>query len=205
MSTYLVSLRKVIVWISGTPGVGKTVIGRKVARLLKGKFIDIPEFVKRAKAYLYYDRKSRTYVVDVRGLRMRLLKEVKVTKKDTIVVSGHLIFKLRRNLAVRVFVLRLSPTKLEKRLLKRGYPKSKLSANLVTELTDAILYDAIKAYGNKRVSQLNVTDVAYEEVALKISEAVKNDERIYEHVDWIEYLEKEGRLEKFLKLYSRYT
>src|SRR3989344_5961685 len=58
--------KKMIVTITGTPGAGKTYISRKLTNF---DYIDLNRIIKEERLYDSYDRKDKTYDVDVKKLK----------------------------------------------------------------------------------------------------------------------------------------
>ncbi|MEM2986820.1 MAG: AAA family ATPase, partial [Nitrososphaerota archaeon] len=143
-----------IILLTGTPGSGKTLIGERLAKNLKGLFIDIPTLVKKKKLFSYYDRKYKSYIVNLRKLRKELNK-IYVMEEKKIVISSHFPLYIPKEKLCKVIVLRCNPLILIKRLKKRNYPYRKIRDNIISELIDLIYYEAIKYYGKKMVFQLD--------------------------------------------------
>ncbi len=71
-----------------------------------------------------------------------------------IILESHLLsdLKLPADLAI---VLRCNPKELAKRLKKRKYRKTKINENLLSEILDYCLINAIGNYGEGKVMQLD--------------------------------------------------
>ncbi|MCS7133859.1 MAG: AAA family ATPase [Candidatus Caldarchaeum sp.] len=137
--------------MSGTPGVGKTTVGKQLAKKLGYKFLDIPAFVKEARigkrvgAADYLD-------VDLRILKQKLSQQV----EDNTVVSGHLVVRLPRK-QQKCIVLRRNPLKLAEGLKKRGYSMGKIVENVEAEFLGIVYDEAVKTFGRGRVYQVDTT------------------------------------------------
>jgi len=57
-----------IVAVTGTPGVGKTFIAKKLATQTGFMYLDLNSVIKKEKLYDSYDRKTKTYDVDEKKL-----------------------------------------------------------------------------------------------------------------------------------------
>ncbi|MEM1574748.1 MAG: adenylate kinase family protein [Nitrososphaerota archaeon] len=190
-----------VILLTGTPGSGKTLIGEKLAKNLEGVFIDIPTLVKKKKLFSYYDRKYRSYIVNLRKLREELNKIYKMEERK-IVISSHFPIYIPKEKLCKVIVLRCNPLILIKRLKKRKYPYKKIRDNIVSELIDLIYYEAIKYYGKKIVFQLDVSNKKISEILKEISLILlKNGKQ--NTIDWISSLEKMGKLDFILKYIER--
>jgi len=188
--------------IAGVPGVGKTTIGSLAAKLMRTRFIDLPEFVKSEKLYTAYDRSSRSYVVDLRALSAALSSAIREEVKPPIVAT-HIAFKPRGCRVLRVVVLRKNPLNLLAVLRSRKYPLRKVAANVAAELMDEQYIEFVRKFGHSKVAQLDVTHLEKHKAAKRVtkllSEGGKGDS-----VDWISLLEKNNKLSKLLLFLSEY-
>ena len=189
---------KEVVVVAGTPGVGKTTVGRLLAKAIGAEFIDVPELVKTHRVYEYYDRKSRAYVVDVRKLEKVLNQLIERSGKDRVVIASHIIPRINgRRKRVKVVVLRLNPLRLIQRLSRRGYPRRKAIANAEAEFTAVVYSDALKLYTRRRLMQIDTTGKSPRAVVKRILENLSDE------VDWMSSL-REDELNRLLRLFARY-
>ena len=133
---------KVIV-VTGTPGTGKT----KVARKLKGKYIDVNKILDKYKLKEKYDRKRKTWVVDVSKLNKVLIEMIENSKKG-LVIDSHLSHYLPKKYVKLCVVTKCDLKVLKKRLERRGYSKLKVRENMDSEIFDVCLNEA-KEFGHK--------------------------------------------------------
>lgn len=188
--------------IAGVPGVGKTTIGSLAARLMRTRFIDLPDFVRSERLYTAYDRSSRSYVVDVRALSAALGSFIREEAKPPILAT-HIAFKPRGCRVIRVVVLRKNPIALLATLRSRGYPLRKVAANVTAELLDEQYVEFARKFGRPRVAQLDVTHLGRYEAA-KRAERILSSGSGGDVVDWFSSLERENKLDKVLSFLSRY-
>jgi broad-specificity NMP kinase len=161
-----------IIAISGTPGAGKTFVAKKLTGAANGKFeyFDLNKYIKKNKLYESYDRKDRTFDVDIKllkkdinpTLKKSLSKErlmdsiagksvnidmlLKILKKvsknsDGIIVDSHLSHYLDSDYCI---IVRTDLKKLYNRLKERKYPKSKIHDNIEAEIFEVCLDEARK-------------------------------------------------------------
>jgi len=149
-----------IVGICGTPGTGKKTIAPKVATLLGfPAAISINSLAPKS-----------AIDVDTRNLRAELVK----SKPSRVVLFGHLLPDvLRRQEAAYVAVLRCDPSALRRRLGERGYPPTKVTANVEAELIGVLLYECVVQYGSQLVSEYDTTSSPPEDVAKAIARDAK--------------------------------
>ena len=186
-----------IILLTGTPGCGKTLIGKKLAKNLEGLFIDIPVLIKKKKLFSYYDRKYRSYIIDLKKLKKELNKIYKMEEKK-IIISSHFPIHIPKEKLCKIIVLRCNPLILIKRLKKRNYPYRKIRDNIISELIDLVYYEAIKCYGKKMVFQLDVSNKKINEIIREISLILLKNNKQY-IIDWIASLEKMSKLNFILE------
>lgn len=183
-----------IVSISGTPGTGKTIVAKKLAKSLNANLINIGELVKKKKVTYKFDKKRRTRVVDIENLQKAAKKSL---VKDKInIIEGHLAHLIK---ADRIIILRLNPIKLRKRLLKRGWPKSKVGENVQAEILDEITIEALQRYSKSKIFEIDVTGLKKGEIIdiltklckTKVLNKYLRKKYVVGKVDWSEKYKKE--------------
>jgi adenylate kinase len=158
--------------LTGTPGTGKTT----VAALLPYKVIDINALVKGG-LNLGIDRERGCLDADMDGLEKRL-KELDT--EEVTILEGHFSHRF----ADWAIVLRLAPSRLEKRFEARGYSQEKTRENLEAEALDIILAEAAEICS--RVDEIDTTDKSPQEVADLVIGIIKGDLRLPPgQVDWL--------------------
>jgi len=154
-----------IIIVSGTPGTGKTALSKKLAKKLDYKYIDVAELIKEKKLREYYDRKRKTYAVDVKKLNKELIKIIKDSKD--LVIDSHLSHYLPKKYVDFCIITKCNLKILEKRLKKKGYNKSKIRENLDCEIFDICLNEAKEA-GHKILIVDTSKDINIDKIADKI-------------------------------------
>ena len=177
---------------------GKTSVGKHLARTLKAKFLDLPEYVKQEKLYIGYDKASRAYIVDERRLKKRLSSLLELVEDD-IVIATHLLVPLNKS-GVRVIVLRLNPLALLSRLKRRNYTRNKLVENVEAEFLGVTYHEAVELYGARRVRQINTTGLDIGKTVRKCMLIIRNKSK-GDYVDWMRSLRGE-ELDKLLKTFA---
>ncbi len=133
--------------VSGTPGTGKTMIAKALARKKNYSYVDVNKLIKEMKLYDSYDRKRKSYVVDTKKLNKFLIRLIGESKKK-LVIDSHLSHYLPKEYVELCIITKCNLNKLKKRLEKRGYSKSKVRENLDSEIFDVCLNEA-KELGHK--------------------------------------------------------
>jgi len=185
----------VIVWVAGTPGVGKTTVGRLLAERLGYGFTDLPEIVRRM-GFGELDPESGAVLLTSRTVRMIVEKYV----GDNGVLSSHLVVKVPGRRVVCI-VLRLNPLVLVKRLRSRGYGVAKVLENVEAEFVGAVYSDAVKAFGRRNVYQVNVTGIRATAAAGKCLRILEGG-WVGDDVDWLSDLPKR-QMERLLGFFAK--
>jgi len=95
--------------ITGVPGTGKTLIGKKLAEILNLTYINVGEF---AKENFNFPILKDEIIIDENEL------EKKLKELDNIIIDSHIPFK-----ADKAVILRCNPSILLERLRQRRYPE----------------------------------------------------------------------------------
>jgi len=156
-------LGRLVIAVSGTPGTGKTVFSRALAKKLNAKLIDLHELIERKKIYTLDP--DGTKVADPLQMCREFTREIK-TVRGSIIVEGLLAHLLPKRALTHVVVLRTRPSILEQRLRARKYTKAKIRDNVEAEALDIILWEAVEKHGMNKVYEIDTTD-------LKTQNAVK--------------------------------
>lgn len=169
-----------IIAVTGTPGVGKSTFARLLSERLGVELLNLNEWIKERG--LGKPAEDGTLEVDVR----QLSREFSKVKWSDMVVEGHLSHYLPSRLLSAVVVLRLHPKVLEQRLKARGYSGKKLMDNLEAEAIDLILVESLQRHGERKVFEIDMTDVAAEEAVERFLKAWRRGRTIRDRVDWLE-------------------
>jgi len=127
--------------VTGTPSSGKTKVARALAKKYKLKYIDVYKLIKENKLYSFYDRRLKSYVVDVSKLNIFLVKNFK--DKD-VIIDSHLSHELDKRYVDLCVVVKCDIKVLKRRLERRGYSKLKIRENLDAEIFDVCLVEAVE-------------------------------------------------------------
>lgn len=185
------------VFITGSPGVGKSSVARELGVRYKVPVLDIAEVAIKRGCIRRYIKEFKTFEVDVISLREEL--ELLLGKLRSFIIEGHLVEAVPEYLIDLVVVLRLHPKVLEDRLISRGYPKEKIKENVLSEILDACLLASISQFGSEKVHEIDTTNKNLKEVVSEISEVIEGKVKPrHGFIDWIAILEEEGALDKYL-------
>ena len=186
--------------VTGTPGVGKTVVSSLLASRMNAFHIDLGELVEREKLWSDVDKTRGTLIADMPKLSKRVQEMIEHSERD-IVLDGHYAVDVVPAKSIHiVFVLRRDPNDLRRSMQRRGFKGKKLKENLAAEVLDVCLYNAVKVCGVEKVCEMDVTGKEADDV-VKEAITVLEGKKAYAVgiVDWLGKLENEGRLEEFLE------
>jgi len=151
------TLPKIII-VTGTPGVGKTTVGKLLAERLGSEFLSLGDLVKKQRLHKGFDRSARSYIIDEPAVRRMLKGYLKDHREKRIVFETHSFNSiLQKTHGMVTVVLRLDPLVLARRLKERNWPKLKIWENVEAELIDLSLYDSLKVLGNRGVYEIDAT------------------------------------------------
>lgn len=158
------------------------------------------DLVKREKLYESVDRERDTLVIDLKKVKRRV-REIISSLKGDVIFEGHFATDaVPSNDVTLVFVLRRDPEDLKRILESRHYSKRKIAENVASEILDVCLFDAVKRFGAKKVHEIDVSSRDAEDVVREMIDVLEGKrERKIGIVDWLGKLEKEGKLEEYLK------
>jgi len=145
---------RLVVAVSGTPGTGKSVFARALAKKLGAQLVDLNALIKKRK--IYRKDVDDTLITDPIKVRAEFARSIK-SLRGPVVVEGLLAHFLQPKFITHVVVLRTKPSVLEKRLRKRGYSPKKIKDNVESEALSIVLWEAVKIHGIKKVYEIATT------------------------------------------------
>lgn len=164
--------------ITGVPCVGKTTVSKLLAKKLGYKYVSVNDVAEKLNAYIGYDKRLESKIVDMRKLSREINK-----MKGNLILDGHFSHEFKVDV---VIVLRLNPKILEKRL-KKKYPKNsiKVKENVDTEILGVITSQSLK---QKRFYEIDTTNKKPDNVVKEIVSLLKNKTKKYKigKIDWLE-------------------
>lgn len=146
-----------VIAVSGTPGTGKSIFSKILAKKLNARLVDLRALVEKKK--IYELAADGTKVVDVPKLRKEFIRGIR-SIRGPIIVEGLLAHLLPRKFITHVVILRTRPAVLEQRLRARKYSKKKVQENVDAEALDIILWEAVEAHGVEKVQEIDTTNLS---------------------------------------------
>jgi adenylate kinase len=185
--------------ISGTPGTGKTTLGRRLAPRINYEFIDIGEVAKREHIYVSDDPVRDTKIINEPKLAKRIEKEI-IAMSGKAVASSHYAEIISPKLVEKVIVLRTHPDELKRRLALRGWKTKKTKENLEAEILGVCSSNALRRYGREKVYEIDTTKISADEtlnIAIQIIES-NSQAHAAGSINWLEELERENKLDSYI-------
>jgi len=146
-----------VILVTGTPGTGKSVLAKGLAKHYDYELLSIAELEGDFITQVIKGVK----VVDVEKLN-NYVDERRKTSNKHLIIDSHLSHYYPPDNTKICFVLRCDPYELKNRLIKRGYDNDKISVNLEAEAMDLILQEALRE-GHK-VHEINTTHMTDEQL-----------------------------------------
>jgi adenylate kinase len=185
--------------VTGTPGTGKTALSKELAKAIGARYINLTQFVSKRELYSGIDRERRTKIMDLARTRSNLTRELRGISGSVIVDTHNPEGILPREMVRQVFVLRCHPRILEARLRAKKWKANKIRENVLAEIVDACLIAAVKQYGSRRVIQVDTSRRSVEQSVRRVRRSILGERGGRMSVNWLETLEKEGQLDRYLK------
>ncbi len=148
-----------IILVTGTPGVGKTTVAKKLAEVLKINYLHVSSFVIERKLYTEYDPIRQSFVIDEDKVIEELNKYIQ--GKDLVIET---IYPSLISKADKVVVLRKNPLLLYDELKMRGWNDIKIAENVMSEALDVILSEALETFSEEKICQIDVTSKTVDKV-----------------------------------------
>ena len=176
-----------LIYVGGTPGVGKTTVAKEVARKLGIKYVNLAELAVSEGLVTGYDAERKAHIIDEEAVKRRLRK---LASEESAVVDTHVATAVPSELVDVAVVLRLDPRELKKRLEARDYPPAKVMENVQAEILDSCLIEAVETFGVERTFEIDTTGKSTKQVVEEILRVVK--ERKGSKPGSVNWLEKLG-------------
>lgn len=183
--------------IGGTPGTGKTKVAKVLGSKLHIEVISLGELAEESGCISAQDKARNTGIINEDCLVDALLSFVE-DKNKRFVIEGHYIDLVPSRAVECVFILRAHPDVLRIRLEERGYKEEKIQENIEAEILGVCQMDAIDAFREEKVFEIDTSETSPPDVASMI-EKLMQDTPLPLRIDWMESLEREGILDQYLK------
>jgi adenylate kinase len=184
--------------LTGTPGVGKTSVSKLLSDILKARLIDVDQVVREEHLIINHDVNRETDIVDITNLSKKIADLIQMVDED-IIVEGHYATEIvPRRYVTKIIILRRDPNDLEKKLRDKGFNEKKIKENVLAEILDVCLIEAMKRHSLEKLIEVDTTDKDVEETVNEILERLKEGNGNIGKIDWLKKIESEGRLKDYL-------
>ena len=141
--------------ITGTPGTGKTTLAEQLSKKYGYQRLDFNRFIKENRLIEKYEKKRRTWLVNMIKLKTILLKKIDDIKTKNkapkvLVIDSHLAHHLPKKSVNLCIVTTADLKTIQNRLEKRGYSRVKIRENLDAEIFQVCLNEA-KEMGHRPI------------------------------------------------------
>ncbi len=193
-----------ILAISGTPGVGKSSVGKKLSEVLGVPMIELSQVVIEKKLYTEFDEERQSYVIDEDRVRNFVAEYYRL--HGPYVLVSHYAEIAPRDVLELIVVLRYNPRKLIDRLRARGWSSRKVAENVEAELLGISTRNAVEEHGEEMVVEIDATGKSVDDVVNEVLSIVFGEEPRYlgPSIDWFQILD-ENELEEVLKFVATNT
>ncbi len=155
--------------ITGTPGAGKSTVGRELALLLGYGLLDLDGILEK-EGVLRFDDERNVPVIDLEVARRRIAG---MSGRRIVVTTLHPDAADRLE-PEAVVILRCDPLILRYRLESRGYPRRKIVENLEAEIIGYLTSLSVETFGANRILEVETSRGSPREVAAEIARRVNS-------------------------------
>jgi len=196
ISTSSFAFTMTAILIGGTPGTGKTKVAKVLGSKLHVEVISLGELAKENGCVSARDIARDTGIIDEDCLVDAIIPLVE-DKSKRLVIEGHYIDLVPSRSVERAFILRTHPDVLRERLTTRGYKAEKIQENVEAEVLGVCQMDAIDAFREEKVFEIDTSKTSPPDVA-ELIEKMMQEPPAPIRIDWMEMLEREGQLDDYL-------
>ncbi|KAF7649946.1 hypothetical protein LDENG_00133550 [Lucifuga dentata] len=151
-SSQALKMKRPNILLTGTPGVGKTTLGKELAQRTGLTYVNVGEMAQEGQLYDGYDEDYQCPVLD----EDRVVDELdEKMEEGGMIVDYHGCDFFPERWFHIVFVLRTESDTLYTRLESRGYTGKKLQDNVQCEIFQTIYEEAKEAYRDEIIHQLS--------------------------------------------------
>lgn len=184
------SLEDYLIALTGVPGTGKTVLARHLSKQAQLGFTTLSWIVLEHGAWSGYDISRRSFIVSTEKLCGSMRRRY---SKGYIVETHWLgVFEECGLEPDAIIVTRTHPLVLYERLVRRGWPKSKVVENVEAEFLGVVVQDVIGSrYKTTAILEVDTSNADPEALSKRVYEAVLSGRIPAEFSccrDWLELL-----------------
>ncbi len=175
-----------VIFISGTPCVGKTTVAEKLSSKLDDcELIKINDLAISNNLVLGEEPEKGYKVIDIDALDELLSKKLDESTSKFVIVEGHLTHLLSN--PDFVVILRVNPSVLKSRLSDRNYSDNKIQENLEAEALAVCTCETYELHEDK-VNEIDVTSLDIDSIVSDIEKILLNNEKFpVGEIDFMDY------------------
>lgn len=153
--------------ITGTPGVGKTTLSKKISSYLNIEHIDVSSYIKSNKLFESYDEKLDTLVFDDKLVRKHLKKYIK--SLESFIIDTHTPSVASGINFDYIFHIVCDISEIGRRLDARGYSEQKINGNIECEIFNMIGEELNDVFISK-IYKINGSDIENDDAEYTIDD-----------------------------------
>ena len=178
-----------VIAISGTPGTGKTAIGKLLAQQLQVEVIELGQVVKEQHFHHGEDVDRGTLIADIKRLQNYLSNRIKQTN-ELLIVMSHFADLVPEEFLKVLVVLRCHPVTLEQRLSNRHWTSKKIVENIQAEILGECTSQGLANQDYNRIFEIDTTNYTIEEVVTSIKKILAGEGDLFTvgKISWLSTL-----------------
>ncbi len=194
-------MSKRVILITGTPCTGKTTLAQKLTTELKAQYINLTNLAETENLIIGKDPERDTTIIDEAKMFRKLKQIIDQTDNQNIIIDGHYAAAVTpKDQVTTILVLRRNPKELREIMQERNYSKQKQDENIAAEILDVCLVEALREFSKEKTCEINVTGKSSDETLKEAIDVLEGKKPCSVGcVDWLGQLEREGKLEEYLK------
>jgi|AntRauTorcE11898_2_1112593.scaffolds.fasta_scaffold02134_6 adenylate kinase len=151
--------------LTGTPGTGKTTVAKAIGERFGIEVHHLNDVIREEELHVGEDEERGSLIADNDAIREHL-------GDWSGLLDSHLAHQFDADAAI---VLRCHPDELENRLGARGEPAAKIAENAESEALDIVLSEAVRAYGEEQVYEIDTTDRSVDAVVDDVAAVLRGN------------------------------
>lgn len=194
----------IILFISGTPGTGKTSVSEAIAKKINARVISLNSIAHSEGLTSDYDEERDTWVINEKEIIKKafaLIKKAENEGIEVLILESHFVDIIPKRIADYIIVLRCEPEILTQRLSKRGYNYKKVVENVQSEILGNCLNYFIEKEVKTPIFEINTSEISIDQLRDEIIKIIYKKEDggayIVGKIDWLEKLFESDELMKY--------
>ncbi len=178
--------------ITGTPGVGKTVIARELGSILNRPVLHLGELIIQPqwREELTQKGESPGESLTLKPEKVKIWIQREIAKKGWSIIESHFADLTPPDLVSHCVLLRTHPTKLQSRLEQKKWDPHKIQENVQAEILGSCVSDALASFKEHPIifHEVDTTESSSTENLESILDCLKKNRCCQPHINWLEVL-----------------